>query len=390
MAKNRRGKGRKRQKRMASFDTDTQIPPLQTGEDLAFSKAMELVYGSALLMAMHAAIDLGVFDILASAGPEAKLSAADIAAKMPTENPEAPAMLDRICTLLVHDCVLDYAISIPKCAFADTNWLYCLNPVSEYFVRNQDGVSLAPILTLIQDNVDMDTWSRLKDAVLEGGVPFHRVQGMDAYYKYLGEDARLSQIFNTAMSNHTTIIVKTFLENYDGFEKVKQVVDVGGGIGAALSLITSEYPQIKGINFDLPHVIDCAPRYPRVKHVAGDMFESVPKGDVIILKWILRDWGDEQCLKLLKNCYDALPKDGRVIVMDQFLPIKPGAAGKSSFLLDTLLMTQNLGGKQRKPDEFSRLAREAGFTYSLSDQHFVLDIWVIEFRKISNHEYRSH
>lgn len=143
---------------MASFDTDTQIPPLQTGEDLAFSKALELVYGSALPMAMHAAIDLGVFDILASAGPEAKLSAADIAAKMPTENPEAPAMLDRICTLLVHDCVLDYAISKPKCAFADTSWLYCLNPVSKYFVRNQDGVSLAPILTLIQDNVDMDTW----------------------------------------------------------------------------------------------------------------------------------------------------------------------------------------------------------------------------------------
>lgn len=64
------------------------------------------------------------------------------------------------------------------------------------------------------------------------------------------------------MYNHTTIVVKKTLEVYKGFEpKIKQLVDVGGGLGVTLNLITSKYPHIKGINFDLPHVIK---RYPGI------------------------------------------------------------------------------------------------------------------------------
>ena len=65
------------------------------------------------------------------------------------------------------------------------------------------------------------------------------------------------------MYNHTTIVVKKILEVYKGFEPtIKQLVDVGGGLGVNLNLITSTYPHIKGINFDLPHVIKHAPSYP--------------------------------------------------------------------------------------------------------------------------------
>jgi caffeic acid 3-O-methyltransferase len=105
--------------------------------------------------------------------------------------------------------------------------------------------------------VKLNVRSQLKDAVLEGGVPFNRVHGMHA-----GRDPRFSQVFNTAMFNHTTILVKKLLESYDGFKNLNQIVDVGGGIGVALSLIISKYPKIKGINFDMPHVIKHAPPYP--------------------------------------------------------------------------------------------------------------------------------
>lgn len=46
------------------------------------------------------------------------------------------------------------------------------------------------------------------------------------------------------------------------------------------------------------------------------MFESVPKGDAIFMKWILHNWSDDLCIKLLKNCYDAIPSDGKVIVVE--------------------------------------------------------------------------
>lgn len=107
----------------------------------------------------------------------------------------------------------------------------------------------------------MNVRSQLKNAILEGGLPFNKVHGMHAY-EHAGRDGRFSQVFNTAMFSHTAIVVKKILDSYKVFENLKQVVDVGGGIGVALNLITSKYPNIKGINFDLPHVIKHAPPFP--------------------------------------------------------------------------------------------------------------------------------
>ena len=100
----------------------------------------------------------------------------------------------------------------------------------------------------------------MKDAILEGGIPFNRVYGINAF-EYPSVDPRFNQVFNTAMLNHTTIVIKQTLESYKGFEQLRQLIDVGGGLGVTLNLITSRYPHIKGINFDLPHVIQHAPPY---------------------------------------------------------------------------------------------------------------------------------
>ncbi|KAL4309293.1 hypothetical protein GQ457_01G038910 [Hibiscus cannabinus] len=149
----------------------------------------------------------------------------------------------------------------------------------------------------------------------KGGDPFHKAHGMDVF-EYNGTDPRLNKAFNRGMSEHSTITMKKILETYDGFEGIKTLVDVGGGIGASLHAIVSKYPSIKSINFDLPHVINNAPSYPGVEHVGGDMFQSVPKGDVIFMKWICHSFNDQHCLKFLKKCYESLPENGKVIVAD--------------------------------------------------------------------------
>lgn len=78
-------------------------------------------------------------------------------------------------------------------------------------------------------------------------------------------DPGFNQVFNTAMFNHTTVVIRKLLQVYKGFEpNIKQLVDVGGGVGVTLNLITSTYPHIKGINYDLPHVIKRAPPYPGI------------------------------------------------------------------------------------------------------------------------------
>ncbi|XP_039010933.1 caffeic acid 3-O-methyltransferase 2-like [Hibiscus syriacus] len=115
--------------------------------------------------------------------------------------------------------------------------------------------------------------------------------------------------------------MKKILENYDGFEELKTLIDVGGGTKATFNMIITKHPSIKDINFDLPHVIEDAPTYPGVEHVGGDMFQSVPKGDASFMKWICQDWSDEHCLKFLNKCYEALRDQGKVIVAESILQI---------------------------------------------------------------------
>ncbi|KAG2725722.1 hypothetical protein I3760_01G079700 [Carya illinoinensis] len=329
-------------------------------EDESFVYAGQLANSLVLPMALHIAIELDIFEILARAGPGAKLSPSHISAEMLTTNPEAPKMLDRILRMLASHSVLScYAGADDAGSFQR---LYALSPVSKHFVPDQDGASFRPMMALIQDKVSLASWSQLKDAILEGGIPFDRVHGMSTF-EYLGMDPRFSKVFNTAMFNNATMIFKKIIESYKGFEALKQLVDVGGGLGGALHVITSKYPHIKGINFDLPHVIQQAPSYPGVEHVGGDMFTSIPKGDAIFMMGILHDWGDEQCLKLLKNCYTATPNDGKVIVVEAFLPMMPEVSTcmKRNSQVDVLMMVQHLGGKERTRQEFEALAAKAGF-----------------------------
>ncbi|KAJ4850249.1 hypothetical protein Tsubulata_018314 [Turnera subulata] len=329
----------------------------EEAKDEDFGYAMQLALGSVLPMALQGAVQLGIFEIIAQAGPEAKLTAPQIAAKLPTKNPNASMMLDRILRLLASHNVLG-------CSLDGLDRLYSLTPVSKYFVKNQDGVSLGPFMALIQDKAFLESWSQLKDAVLEGGVPFDRVHGTHAF-EYPGLDPRFNKVFNNAMFNHTTIVIKNILESYKGFEHLKQLVDVGGGLGHAVKAITSKYPHIKG-----------------VEHVGGDMFESVPKGDAIFMKWILHDWSDDHCLKLLKNCYKSIPDDGKVIIVEAVLPVmaETSATAKATSQCDVLMMTQNPGGKERTEPEFMALAKEAGFR-GIRYECFVCNFWIMEFFK---------
>ncbi|XAR62912.1 Caffeate O-methyltransferase [Bertholletia excelsa] len=361
-------------------------------EEQQFSYAMQLAGSSVLPMVMKAAVDLQVLEIIAKEGPGAQLSSSEIVAQMLTRNPNAPIMLDRILRLLasysILTCTVDDCDHRTSDKDTDTatgggvTLLYGLAPVANYFVRNQDGVSLGPFMSLIQDKVFMDSWSELNRAIAEGGVPFDRVHGMHAF-DYPGKDPRFNEVFNEAMINHTTLVMKKILHSYKGFGPLKQVVDVGGGLGVTLNMIISKYPHIKGINFDLPHVISHAPSYPGVEHVGGDMFESVPNGaDAIFMKWILHDWSDDYCLKLLKNCHEALPDNGKVIAVEGILPVVPDSspATKAMCQLDLVMLTQNPGGKERTHQEFLALATAAGFS-GISLQCFACNFWFIEFYK---------
>ncbi|XVF77583.1 hypothetical protein PTKIN_Ptkin14bG0057000 [Pterospermum kingtungense] len=339
---------------------ETQMTPTLVSDEEANLLAMQLTSAAVPPMVLKSAIELDLLEIMAKAGPDAFLSPKEVASQLPTKNPDAHVMLDRILRLLASYSILTCSLrTLPD---GKVERLYGLGPVCKYLTKNEDGVTLSALSLLNQDKVIMESWYYLKDAVLEGGVPSNKVYGMTEF-EYFGKDLRLKKVLNAGMSNHSTITMKKILETYDGFEGLKTLVDVGGGIGASLNMIISKYPSIKGINFDLPYVIEDAPAFPGVEHVGGDMFVSVPKGDAIFLKWICHDWSDDHCLKFLKSCYEALPDNGKVIVAEYMIPDYPDPSLSTKLVLhlDCIMLSHTPGGRERTEKEFKALAKGAGF-----------------------------
>ncbi|PON40141.1 O-methyltransferase COMT-type [Trema orientale] len=351
-----------------------------TSEEEACLNAMQLSSAWVLPMVLKTAIELDVLEIIAKAGPGALLSPADIASQLPiTNNPDAPVMLDRLLRLLATYSLLTYSLrDLPD---GKVESLYGLSPVSKFFLNNEHDCTFAPQCLLVLDKVVIESWHQLKDTVLEGGVPFKRAYGM-SIFEYQATDPRFGKVWDRAMRTHSTITMKRMLEIYKGFEGLNSVVDVGGGSGASISVIISTYPSIKGINYDLPHIVKAAPQYPGVEHVGGDMFASVPKADAVFMKAILHNWSDERCLTLLKNCYAALPENGKVIAADCIVPVSLDSSSITKGVVhsDIIMLAQTPSGKERTEEEFEALVKGAGFR-GFQVICRVLNTYVMEFLK---------
>ncbi|OAY78320.1 Caffeic acid 3-O-methyltransferase [Ananas comosus] len=112
------------------------------------------------------------------------------------------------------------------------------------------------------------------------------------------------------------------------------------------------------------------------------MFASVPSGDAILMKWIMHDWSDEHCVKILKNCWKALPENGKVIIVESILPVTPEAtpSAQGVFHVDMIMLAHNPGGKERTEKEFEALSKEAGFA-GFKPLYVYANSWAIEFTK---------
>uniref|UniRef100_A0A7N0U694 Caffeic acid O-methyltransferase n=1 Tax=Kalanchoe fedtschenkoi TaxID=63787 RepID=A0A7N0U694_KALFE len=347
---------------MASPNPNPKISASDNGDEELGNQAIRLANAVVLPMALKSAIELNVLKVLSRAGPDAFLPPSRIAAEIGAAgNPDAPVLLDRLLNLLASHSILKCRPVAGEDGAVERR--YGVSPICEFLTKDEDGGSVAPMLLLLQDKVYIKSWYHLNDAIMEGGVPFDREYGMNVF-EYPGTDPRFNQLFSKAMSSPTTLIMKKVLGVYKGFEGVGVLVDVGGGVGVTLGMIISTYPSIKGINFDLPHVLAVAPSYPGVEHVGGDMFSKVPKGDAIFMKWVLHDWSDEHCCKLLKNCYEALASLGKVIIVESILPEVPDNSVTTNIAceLDLLMMAHSPGGKERRLSEYDALAKEAGFS----------------------------
>ncbi|KAK7349010.1 hypothetical protein VNO80_23832 [Phaseolus coccineus] len=368
---------------MGSNSKDSEVPLEVEKVDDAYRSAVLLSFSSVLPAVLNAAIDMNLFDLIAKAKSscdDSSFSASEIASLLPNQHPQLANRLERMLPLLASYSLLHCSIRTDEDGKKER--VYALSPVGEYFAYDDEGISMAPLSTLLHRGFH-DLWKDAKGAFMDPNCSnhFESVYGMPSY-QYMEKDTELNEMFFKAMAHAGPIEVKKVLKVYKGFEGFSTLVDVGGGVGQTLKLILSAYPSIKGVNFDLPQTIQDAPPHPGIEHVAGDMFESVPNGDAILVKSICHNWTDEDCIKFLRNCHKALPPHGKVIVMDYIIPEVPNSsdASKHSSIVDNHMLLAH-GGRERTEIEFENLCKSSGFSKFHLACTSISAVGVMEFYK---------
>ncbi|MFE0631956.1 methyltransferase [Streptomyces sp. NPDC058864] len=206
-------------------------------------------------------------------------------------------------------------------------------------------------------------WERFPEAVRKGGTQIESALGTD-FFTYLGDHPAEAELFSVAMSSMSEQLNRDLTRALDTTGSTV-AVDVGGGTGALVQGLLLANPNLRGQSLDLPHATAAAQASAvkqgltdRFAAVTGDFFESVPPADLYLLKMVLHDWSDADCIRILRNCRASARPGARVVVVENVI----GEIGAPGFEpLADMHMLAMLPGQERDLPEFDALFAASGW-----------------------------
>ncbi|KAK7701460.1 hypothetical protein SLS64_010204 [Diaporthe eres] len=195
-------------------------------------------------------------------------------------------------------------------------------------------------------------------------------------FEIIKKEPARQQRFTDAQSfshMHESFSMDHLLRGYD-FSHASSVVDIGGCDGKVAFALAKKYPGINKIVVqDQPHVISGIdiPKelQSRVEGMEHDFFtpQPVKDADVYLMRWVLHDWSDKYCVKILRNLIPALKKNAKVVVNDICIP-EPGQtsiAADRAFRKMDISMKAFGNARQRDAEMWAALFTEAdeGFRF---------------------------
>jgi hypothetical protein len=249
--------------------------------------------------------------------------------------------------------------------FAETaDGRFRLTPSAATLRSNVPG-SLRPFAVMMIDDYNWTAWRELLYGVRTGRLPFNHVHGVPVFEylrAHLEKDREFSESMASISGPENAAVARAY-----AFGRLDTLVDVGGAHGHLLAAILGRHRRLRGILYDQPQVVEGAAHSGflaaraltgRCTIQGGDFFVDVPTGaDGYIMKYIIHDWSDDQCARLLANCRAAMAPGGRVLVVEHV--IRPGNAPDWAKLLDINMLVLP-GGQERTREEFRALFARAG------------------------------
>ncbi|MEV6813710.1 methyltransferase [Micromonospora sp. NPDC051296] len=292
--------------------------------------------------ALRAACDLRIADLLAD-GPRPVVELAGAAGAHPG------ALLRLLRALAARGVFTEVADAT-----------FALTPLAEP-LRGDHPMSLRDSFTLLDS--DVRAWSAIGHTVRTGEPAFDHVHGQ-GYWAYLAGHPEESARVDDWMRSVNRLHLRTVLGAYP-WRRFGTLVDVGGGTGGFLAGLLTRFPAVRGVLFDLPHVVAGAAKVlaeagvtDRCEVVPGDAFDAVPAGgDGYLLKTVLPGFDDDEAARILGNVRAAMRPDSRLVLLEAVLP--PGDTFDMAKLFDVHAMVLT-GGAHRGEDETGRLLERVG------------------------------
>ncbi|QDU63531.1 Multifunctional cyclase-dehydratase-3-O-methyl transferase TcmN [Planctomycetes bacterium Pan216] len=313
-------------------------------EPLPFDQMRDLITGNWKAQITYVLSKLEISDRLHSGGK----TAVDLAAETGTHARSLYRLLRAASTLGIYT--------------EDDERRFHLTPLGKCLCRD-DPRSLAPMSMMIGE-ICYHPWGHLLHSVRTGESGFVKHHGVDIWKHLLEVEPHLAPVLDAAMESIHGRETMAVLDAYD-LSGVSTFADLGGGNGSNLAATLSRHPDMKGILFDLPTVVErgkvlLAERglLDRCQVVGGSFFDGVPAGaDVYHMRHIIHDWNDDDSIAILRACREAMREDSRVILVEYVLP----TGGEPSFgkLLD-LEMLVIPGGYERTVEEYADIFQKAG------------------------------
>ena len=210
-------------------------------------------------------------------------------------------------------------------------------------------------------------WNYL-EAGLRTGTPQNEVRtGRKNLFEEIYSDVDKTREFVNAMSGIQAGNFKKFAREFD-FSGYRTLCDLGGA-GAQLSVqVAAQNNHMICLSYDLAPVSPIALENvskmglaERVKVQSGDFFvDPIPTADVITMGNILHGFGLEDKKKLIGLAYDALPKGGALVVLENIIDDerRENAFG---LMMSLNMVIESPEGFDYTASDFAEWALEAGF-----------------------------
>ncbi len=229
-------------------------------------------------------------------------------------------------------------------------------------LRSDAPLPAAAAILMFTDDMFWRTTHGLAESLGDEDPSFEKAFGMPLA-RYFAGDAGKEALFYEGMAAVSDAENALLAGSYP-FPETGTVADVGGRSGAFLLAVLRERPGLQGVLFDADPVpdgipldtVDVAERWEVVK---GDFFADVPAADVHLLKRILHNWDDADCVRILTGCREGLAPGGRVLVIDAIVP--PGNEPHQSKAMDVMMLAARTG-RERSAAQLDRLFAAAGLT----------------------------